>query len=204
MKIEYLGHSCFYFKGEEFSVVLDPFGDIGYPLKRVKADYALSSHAHYDHNFFEGVDCGKCIEEDTPPFYAIDCFHDEVSGLKRGKNKAFYFTLDGILVLHLGDLGEPFTEKAAEKFCIKPDVLLIPVGGKYTVDGKDAYLYAKKIGAKITVPMHCNLEGASVDVSSPKEFLSLVGEYQTVKNKLELTRSQLDDLDKKTILITVK
>jgi len=63
MYIEYLGHSCFYLKGKDRSVVTDPFGDIGFPLKRAECDFVLSSHGHFDHNNFGGVKAEAYTED---------------------------------------------------------------------------------------------------------------------------------------------
>ena len=98
MFVKYLGHSAFYLKGKEFSVVTDPFSDIGYVVERVDCDYALSSHAHFDHNYFDGVNARKNVTECYGPFTAIPCWHDEVCGGKRGANNAFFFEFyDNIL-----------------------------------------------------------------------------------------------------------
>ena len=93
MLVKYLGHSAFYLKGKEFSVVTDPFSDIGYGVERVDCDYALSSHAHFDHNYFDGVNARKNVTECYGPFTSIPCWHDEVCGGKRGANNAFFFEL---------------------------------------------------------------------------------------------------------------
>ena len=192
MYIEYLGHSCFYLKGGAFSVVIDPFSDIGYPLKRVKCDYAISSHNHFDHNNFEGVDADECITSSTPIFTAIDCWHDEAEGKKRGKNTAFYFELDGLKILHLGDLGEPFgTDK--ERFSLPVDILFIPVGGVYTVDAEEAYKYAEYIGARVTVIMHYATKNSTVGVAPPEEYFKTCGGYTVVENGFEITVKNIKD-----------
>lgn len=200
MYIEYLGHSCFYLKGEEFSVVTDPFGGIGIPLKRVKCDYALSSHDHFDHNNFSGVDAKRSVTSSFGNFKAIECFHDDAFGQKRGKNRAFYFNIDGLNVLHLGDLGEPFSEENAKKFLLPADVLFIPVGGRYTIDAAEAARYARAIGAEVTIPMHYKTRGNLVDVAPVDEFLKIVGKYERVANGFELTKRNIGDFCKTTVI----
>ena len=200
MYIEYLGHSCFYLEGEDFSVVIDPFGGIGIPLKRVRCDYALSSHDHFDHNNFSGVDAKREVTSSFGVFKAIECFHDEVSGLKRGKNRAFYFNMDGLNVLHLGDLGEPFSAESVKKFLLPVDVLFIPVGGKYTIDAENAAMYARAIGAKVTIPMHYKTRRNFVDIAPADEFLRASGEYKRIENGFEITRRNIGDFCRTTVI----
>ena len=193
MYLEYLGHSCFYLRGKDISVVTDPFGGIGIPLKRVDCDYVLSSHSHFDHNNFSGVNGKTAITATRPPFTAIKCFHDEAGGAKRGVNNAFYFEIDGLNILHLGDLGEPFGTESAKKFKLPVDILFIPVGGNYTIDGASAAQYAKFIGAKVTVPMHYKTRGNKVDISDPREFLSAFEKVNQVENGFEINGENIGD-----------
>ena len=200
MFLKYLGHSCFYLKGKDFSVVTDPFTGIGYEMERVSCDYALSSHAHFDHNYFAGVDAGQIITESRAPFTAIPCFHDECGGAKRGRVNAFYFNIDGLNVLHLGDLGEPFSAKNAAKFSLPVDILFVPVGGNYTVGAGDAVKYAQSIGARVTVPMHYKTQNSKLDIAGKEEFLSLCGDYKIVDNGLEITPNNIKELSHVTVL----
>ena len=201
MYIEYLGHSCFYIRGEAFSVVTDPFSGIGYPLKRVRSDFVLSSHGHFDHNNFDGVDCDVRVTGSYGQFTAIPCYHDEASGTKRGENNAFYFNVDGLNVLHLGDLGEPFDLVSASKFSLPVDVLFLPVGGVYTVDAKEAKKYADHIGARVTVIMHYKTARSNINIAEPEEYLSICGGYQKVENGFEITAENICNY-KKTLIVS--
>lgn len=185
MKIEYLGHSCFNIVGKDISVVTDPFDGIGYTVKRVKCDYALSSHDHFDHNYFDGVDCKSRITQTRGIFKAIQTYHDEVSGLKRGKNNVFYFEIDGIKVMHLGDVGQLHSE-VKDKLALPVDVLLLPVGGTYTIDAAQALEYANGIGAGITVPMHYKTAESRIDVAPLSDFLGLIDKWQTVSGSFNV------------------
>ncbi len=176
MKITYLGHSCFFLEGEK-SLVTDPFSGIGYELKRVKADYVLSSHDHFDHNAIGLVDYGVAIKSPDDiqtakdiSLRAISSYHDNRSGSLRGINYIYRFTLDNITFTHLGDLGEDYSDKIVEAIG-ETDVLFVPVGGKYTVDGKTAAKYVKAINPKITIPMHYKTKRSSIDISDNGDFL---------------------------------
>ena len=131
MNIKYLGHSCFYVAGG-FSVVVDPFHDIGYGQEVVNADYCLISHDHFDHNAAENVPGAIVIDSDKKEklgekisLRRIATFHDNVGGRLRGMNAVHVFTIDGVTFCHLGDLGENYSDSTAKKIggC---DVLFVP------------------------------------------------------------------------------
>lgn len=194
MFIEYCGHSCFFLKGKSFSVVTDPFKGIGLSLKRFSCDYVLVSHEHFDHDNVSGVDYKKAIYSTEGIFTGIPCYHDEVHGAKRGQNTAFYFEMDGLKVMHLGDLGEPFDIITAQKFKLPVDVLFIPIGGKYTIDDRDAEKYIEYIGAKHSVIMHYKTEGNTVDIAYPDEFMSRCKQCAVMENGVEITSENLGTL----------
>lgn len=193
MYVEYLGHSSFFIKTKNFSVVTDPFEGIGYKVKKVTCDYALLSHLHYDHSYAQGVNSKFVITQPNAIFSGIKCYHDECHGRKRGQNMAFFFEAEGFKILHLGDLGEKFSEENAKKFKIGADVLFIPVGGTYTISGKEAAQYAKYIGARVTIPMHYKTANSNLDISTPAEFLSCFTDYKTVKNGFEITSDNISE-----------
>ena len=185
MKINYLGHASFLIEGKEKSVVTDPFKDIGYDVERVIADYCTVSHEHFDHNNVEGVSVKQVIKGSHPEFLAIDSYHDEHLGSLRGKNTIFKFEIDGIKFCHLGDLGEYFSQDLVEEIG-EVDVLFIPVGGKYTIDAKEAVRYANAISAKITVPMHYSTPRSNIDVSDVKPFLKRMAGVEFVDRSTDI------------------
>ncbi len=183
MTIQYLGHSCFLFEdGKGFRVVTDPYDGVGYPLPRVRADAVTVSHAHFDHCNVGGVDgdpvvlsrAGTFRVGDTD-FEAIPCFHDGEGGRRRGSNLIFRFTLGGISVAHLGDLGEQPQPKLIEALR-GTDLLLIPVGGNYTIDARTAGEYVRQISPRAVIPMHYKTEKLTIDVSPVDPFLRLFSE----------------------------
>ena len=200
MYIEYLGHSAFLIKGKDFSVVTDPFSGIGYEMKRVDCDYALSSHGHFDHNAFDVVNAKENISSSKGLFKCIPCWHDEVCGKKRGTNNAFYFNVDGLNVLHLGDFGEPFSSENVQKFLgLKVDVLFLPIGGTYTIDAVDAVEYSNAIGATLTVGMHYKTKNSRIDIDSPHEFIKL-SNAKTIKNGFELNEENISSFPKTVVV----
>ena len=179
MRLWYLGHSCFLLAAENGTrIVIDPYSGIGYDMPRVAADCVVCTHGHYDHAYTDGVVCSRAPvlragEYDIGGIRAegFDSFHDEVRGAKRGKNVVFVFEADGARVCHMGDIGQPCTEEFVQRLG-RIDVLLLPVGGTYTVDAAGAMEYVKAIAPKIAVPMHY-AAGGTIDIAPPDAFLAL-------------------------------
>lgn len=170
MLINYFGHSYFLIEGNEYSIALDPFKNVGLEEIEVKADYVFCSHQHFDHNNVALVKGAKRVEN-CKSFEIIPCYHDEKSGALRGVNDVLLFSLDGFKIAFLGDLGEYSNEGLIDKLT-GVDLLLIPVGGKYTIDENGAYEYAVKTKAKAVVPMHYKAGGSTIDIKSVDAFLN--------------------------------
>ena len=162
MQYTWLGHSTFLIVNDAGGrLVTDPADERSIPnLPRVTADVITLSHRHHDHCAVERVGGSPIIKESAEPetlagfsIRGFHAFHDEAKGAKRGANTVFLIEADGQRFVHCGDLGHMPDEEtiAAIKGC---DVLLLPIGGVYTVDGKTAWAIAKRIAPKTVVPMH--------------------------------------------------
>ena len=146
MRIQYFGHSCFRIISDiGTTIVCDPFDEkmVGLNMPKTKCDVVTISHHHKDHDSEENImgsyavlDQEVACAADDIAVQSISTFHDEENGAKRGKDLVFTFLVDGIKVVHLGDIGF-FDKKVIDKI-IGCDVLMIPVGGVYTVDAKVA------------------------------------------------------------------
>ena len=208
MKIQYLGHSCFYLESSAgVSVLTDPYTKVGYELPRgLQADIVLTSHGHFDHNYVQAVSTDCIVKElgATERFgmqiIGIDSFHDPLMGGLRGKNLIFKLDIDGITVCHLGDLGEPCSAELLEKIG-KVDVLLIPVGGTYTIDATQAYEYAQKIAPKVVIPMHYKLQDGALDITSADEFLSFYDEKQIKRIVNGAVELSLENFTEETLIL---
>jgi len=179
MKIRWHGHACFEISNDN-TVVTDPHDgkSIGIAPPVVKADIVLVSHDHFDHNCVRIVK-GENIKVMNAPgskkigdvqVTGISSYHDEVKGMKRGKNIIFKFVLDDVIFCHLGDLGHAPDEEILEKIG-KVDVLFVPVGETFTIDAKTAYDIVEKIMPKVAVPMHYRIGGLSLSIQGPESFL---------------------------------
>jgi len=183
MKIKWLGHSCFLLTSSSgVRVMMDPFNpDIGYPAPAVEADIVTTSHQHSDHNYTQVVkgkftvisEAGSYSEKGVD-IVGVQTFHDEAGGSKRGKNLVFSFTIDGVKVVHCGDLGHELTPEQAQ--AIGPaDVLLVPVGGFYTIDAQTAKQVAGQLQAKVIVPMHFKVPVLDFPIAEVDGFLQAAG-----------------------------
>ena len=153
MKITWLGHSCFCVESEGYRIVLDPYLSVrGYEPLHVTAHEVLCSHEHFDHNCREAV---TLVEGGASPFSVdtVSTCHDDQGGRMRGQNTVHILRAEGQTVAHLGDLGHLLTEEQARELR-RCDVLLLPVGGTYTVDAAHAKQVADALEPRIIVPMH--------------------------------------------------
>ena len=211
MLIEYLGHSCFKLtESTGTSVVCDPYSDeVGYSMDKVAADAVTISHKHYDHDALDNV-AGKPVIIDKEQSYdlpgveinSIKSFHDECRGKKRGENVIFKFRMDGIDVCHLGDLGEACSSDLIETI-LPVNVLLIPVGGTYTIDAEMAKEYVDRIMPDIVIPMHYRTKDCKIDIDKVDEFLKLFDEECVEEidgNSIELSRMDLSGETKIIVL----
>lgn len=178
MKITYLGHSCFKVQTLSSSFVFDPFADIGYDVKRVSADVVLCSHDHFDHNASHLIDCKRVIKDEVNE-QILDCalsshlcYHDEVMGAKRGINRIYKLVADGKTVVHLGDLG--YVDEGVISFIKNADVMLIPVGGTYTIDPIQAKKLIDETCPTHVIPMHYKSANSKINIAPLHYFTALI------------------------------
>lgn len=204
MLFQHIGHAEFMIETEcGVRIVTDPYDEgCGYPLRKVTADVALVSHHHHDHDAVENLKGepqiidkdGRYTPEDNLKITAVRGFHDDNNGSKRGETLLFLIETEGLRVVHLGDLG--CTLNAEQQSILKePDVLMIPVGGYYTIDARQARDTAEQLGAKIILPMHYKTEyNQDWPISGPEAFLELFCPTDICKGAeaLRVTRNDLE------------
>lgn len=182
--IQWLGHSCFRIDNGINSIVIDPYNDrTGYPPLRTRASITVASHGHGDHNCLEAVvrlpydgEASCAIEVGT-----IETFHDDAGGAQRGTNRVHIVRTGGFTIVHLGDLGHLLTDAQAEAIG-RPDVLLVPVGGFYTIDAEQAAATVRRIRPRIVIPMHYRHAFGPDRISTVEGFLEAVRpSYQTIE-----------------------
>ena len=204
MKIKYLGHSSFLLtESTGTSIICDPYDDsVGYIMPELNADAVTVSHHHYDHDCVSKVK-GNPVVLDKETGYtiggveiaSIKSYHDECRGKKRGENIIFKFKMDGLDVCHLGDLGEDCSSDLIEMI-LPVNVLLIPVGGNYTIDSKMAKEYVDRLMPDIVIPMHYRAKGCKLDIDKVDDFLDeFDGENVCIVEEGSCIEVSRDDLD---------
>ena len=180
MKISWLGHSCFKIESDGGKIIVtDPFDEaVGYPLPKAKADVVTVSHDHHDHNHVAAIGGNPAVVRGPGKkaaagieFEGVASYHDDRGGKRRGKNTIFSFEMDGIRVCHLGDLGHLLSEEDAAALG-DVDVLMIPVGGIYTLDADGAKKTIRQLRPKVAMPMHFMTPALTFKVDPPDRFLS--------------------------------
>lgn len=178
IQLEWLGHSCFRIEADGYGIVIDPYEDHNVPgltLKGAEANQVLCSHEHHDHNARDKV---KILpEEGKNPWdiTALSTWHDDQQGALRGENLIHILKCGELRIVHLGDLGCELTQEQLEQLK-EADVLLIPVGGFYTIDAAQAKALTDQINPCVTIPMHYRGDGFGYDViGTVEEFLALSG-----------------------------
>ena len=215
MIISWFGQSCFKIQGEKTTIVTDPF-DKTYGLKvpRLAADIITVSHTHNDHNNIKAV---KGITEEKPFvvqgageyeiknvfIYGVVSYHDDQQGKEKGSNTIYRFEIDGVSIAHLGDLGHTLSNGQIEKL-EGVDILIVPVGGTYTINSKQAVEVISQIEPRIVIPMHYNISGLKMKnkIANVTDFCKEFGACPTEEiDKLKITKKDLPQQDLKVIIL---
>jgi len=184
MKIKWYGHSAFLITSDQGAkIIIDPYepgafgGQLSYGKIKDQVDIVLTSHDHADHNYTKDLPGTPQIVKGSGPKTAkgismkgISTYHDPSQGSERGANTIFTLKIDNIQLCHLGDLGHLLSDKELAE--IGPvDILLIPVGGFFTIDPKEATRVAEQIKPKILIPMHFKTAKCGFPIAPVEDFL---------------------------------
>ena len=197
-------------QGEEIKIVIDPFDEsYGLKLPKLQADILLLSHDHKDHSNKSGVS-GNYFLIENPGEYeikgvsikGISGFHDSSSGKERGKVTIFKILAEEIKICHLSDLGQKeLTEQQLEEIG-EVDILLIPVGGNYTIGAKEASTIINQIEPKVVIPMHYQIPKLKLKLDDLEKFLKIMGSKNPEKlNKLSIKKKELTEDGVKIVVL---
>lgn len=179
MIIEYVGHSCFYITNKEgVRIIIDPYDNtLGLAPVKKEADVVLITHHHYDHDYTDGVSGSYTMIDAVGSHLAhgvkitgLQLPHDPDGGEKRGFVVAYVIETDGMRLLHMGDVGDIPDDKFFAAIG-KIDVLMIPVGGTYTIDAQQAVQVIDRMQPNVTIPMHYKTTHLKLDIASVHGFL---------------------------------
>lgn len=216
MEISYLGHSCVKLRGKPGTVVCDPFDpSVGFSMSSVSADVVTSSHNHPDHNAVGRVKGTARREKpfiiDAPGEYevggisifGVPSFHDDSQGTERGRNTIFTIYMEHLRICHLGDLGHELTD--AQKSEIGAvDVLLIPVGGHFTIDAETAVKTITELDPFYVIPVHYRTDEHNLDVFGDMQPLKkFLDEYGVIKESVKSLEIEKDKLPEETEIVVL-
>jgi L-ascorbate metabolism protein UlaG (beta-lactamase superfamily) len=205
MKVKWYGHAAFLITSDQgVKMITDPYepggfgGAIGYGPIPDEADIVLVSHDHGDHNYVQGLKGKPQVVKGkgshrvkSLEFKGIAAYHDGSKGSERGQNTIFCFQVDGLRLCHLGDLGHVPSEQEAKQ--VGPvDLLLIPIGGVYTIDPAQAAQTTQRLNPRITIPMHYKTPQCGFPLAKVEDFTSGKAAVKVFKtSELEIRKETL-------------
>lgn len=200
MRIEWLGHACFRIEtADGVRILTDPFDEqVGYPVPAVEADIVTVSHQHFDHNAVSVVRGRPRVVQEPGEHRiggiavtGVSTFHDPEGGAQRGSNIVFVIAADNLRICHLGDLGHRLNQEQLDR--IGPvDVLLIPVGGHFTIDAAEAAETVAAVRPRIAVPMHYKTRYMNFPIKGVEEFTKRFDKVSE-RPRLEVTPDNLPE-----------
>lgn len=212
MKIKWFGHSCFMITSEKGTkILIDPYKNaLGYKLpEEIEADIVTTSHDHSDHNninavknIFFHINKAGSFSEQGIEIKGVETFHDKISGAKKGKNLIFSFKIDDINVCHCGDLGHILTSEHLKEIG-DVDILILPVGGGYTIDALDAVKVMEQLNPSVVIPMHYRTKALGpigLAFAKVDKFILASGLKAAEYKELELNKTTIKDFPGITVL----
>ncbi len=207
MDIKWLGHSAFILNMKGIRILTDPYDyTVGYDLPKQQAEIVLCTHDHFDHNYLDAVDEGYLLidasqkrKEYGIEIEGFETFHDEVKGAKRGADIMFKLCDGEYSLLHCGDVGI-IPDDGLMKSLGKIDILLLPIGSVFTINGAEAAEFVRRLQPGIVIPMHYKTKACKFDIDGIEPFLAAIGgDYKIERlNGTEFT-VKADMLDKRVI-----
>ena len=212
MIITHIGHSCFKIQdktgSEGITLVTDPYDkSTGLKVPNFEADIITISHDHADHNNAKAlrgtpfiIDTAGEYDIKNVSIQGIESYHDEKEGKERGLNIIYQISMDNISLVHLGDLGHVLDNKQLE-ILQGTDILLIPVGGKYTLNAKKAVEVITQIEPRIVIPMHYKTPKLKFDLDGVDKFIKEIGLKPTEEVKLKINKKDLPQEDMELVIL---
>jgi len=214
MIITWQGHSCFKIQDkigpDGLTVVTDPFDkEVGLKVPNFEADIVTISHDHHDHNNAGALRGQPFVIKSAGEYdvkgvmvEGIASYHDDKEGKERGGNIIYRIEMDDISIVHLGDLGQVLDNAQLEKLA-GTDILLIPVGGKYTLDAKKAVEVISQIEPRLVIPMHYKTKDSKIDVEGVDKFVKELGVAPTYEEKLKISKKELPSEDMELVILSI-
>lgn len=211
MDIKYLGHSCFYISTKNANIVIDPYSEkmTGFSMPKVEADIVLVSHKHEDHNAVSSVSGSPFVISGAGEYEVrevkvdgLETYHDSKKGAERGRNTLYQIRVEGLSIVHCGDLGHLLSDSQVEYMGVV-NILMVPVGGVYTIGAEEAGKLIAQLEPNIVIPMHYKTgkHGKDFsDVAPLEEFLKTIGGEPRTEKVLKIKRETLPEEQQVVVL----
>lgn len=202
MVITWYGQSCFKLQAGDLVGVIDPYGkEIGLTPPRFRADFVMVTHNHPDHDNADSIPENPFLitgpgEYEIKGVYVkgIETYHDKQNGKERGMNTIYIVEIEGIKICHMGDFGEGKLRDETVEQIGDVDILMIPVGGKFTIDAEEAAQVIGQIEPRIVIPMHYKISGLKAPLESAELFLKEMGiKNAETEEKLVIKKKDLPE-----------
>jgi L-ascorbate metabolism protein UlaG (beta-lactamase superfamily) len=216
MQIVWHGQSCFQIsfsrnKDEKLTVVIDPFSEeIGLKMPSLEADILMISHDHPDHNNKKAVSGNPFLIEGPGEYeikgvfiQGIEADHDKNQGKERGKTTIYTIEREEIRLCHLGDLGQKELNADQLEQIGDIDILMIPVGGIYTISAQESSKIISQIEPRLIIPMHYNLPKMKSKLEGLDKFLKVMGQ-KDIEPQSKLTVKKKDLEGETTEVVVLK
>ena len=205
MKITWFGHSCFRIElSNAVKIITDPYkpqaysGAVKYMPIGESADIVTVSHHHADHDFTEGVPAKDVFDKEgiytvgDIKIETVSSYHDDTGGSQRGGNIIFIINAEGMRLAHFGDLGtlDIDYDKLAGL-----DIVMVPVGGVFTIGYEGAAALLDKLQPKIFIPMHFKTHKIEFDIDGVDKF---------IKDRDNVEEKDVLDIDKYSLPASTK
>lgn len=191
-------------------MVIDPYGkELGLTPPRFRADIALVTHGHFDHAHTESLSGNPFVISGPGEFevkgisvIGIESFHDDEHGKKRGTNTIYKIIIEDLRLAHMGDFGETTLRDETLEHIGDVDILMIPVGGAYTIDASGAAKIIKQIEPRFVIPMHYKIPGLNVALNSVDQFLKEMGtDNIETRDKFSVKKKDIGENEKTEIIL---
>lgn len=217
MYIKWFGQSAFKItiknqNDEEINILTDPFAkEIGLHMPKVDANIVTISHDHADHSNLDAVKNEQAFIIKSPGEYevsgvlitGVQSYHDKANGAERGLNIIYKINAEELSVAHLGDVGHVLTDEQLE-VVEGVDILLLPIGGRYTINAKEAAEIVAQVEPRIVIPMHYKIPGLKIDLEGLSKFAEEMGcKPNGVLDKFKVTKKDLLEEDVKVVILGV-
>lgn len=212
MVISWYGQACFKLQSGQKTIIIDPFDKkIGLAPPATNADMVLMTHDHFDHNNAGTIKGSPFVIQGAGEYeyqdvrvIGIDSYHDNEKGKERGLNVIYVVQYEGLRVVHMGDLGQhELTDEQVDRIG-GIDVLLIPVGGVYTINGKQAAGIVHQVQPRMVIPMHYKIPSFTIDLETAESFLAEMGAKDQEPQEKITVKKKAQQEDERTEIVVLK